>query len=62
MPTRRSPWMNQELDDLRDLARTFSEKEIKPNIETFIKNKQVDRALWNKAGELGLLCISIPEE
>ena len=62
MPTRRSPWMTQELDDLRDLARTFSEKEIKPNIETFIKNKQVDRALWNKAGELGLLCISIPEE
>jgi len=54
--------MNQELDDLRDLARTFSEKEIKPNIETFIKNKQVDRGLWNKAGELGLLCISIPEE
>ncbi len=62
MPARRSPWMNQELDDLRDLARTFSEKEIKPNIETFIKNKQVDRALWNKAGDVGLLCISIPEE
>ena len=59
---RRSPWMNQELDDLRDLARTFAEKEIKPNIETYIKNKQVDRDLWNKAGELGLLCISIPEE
>jgi len=51
-----------ELDDLRDLARTFSEKEIKPNIETFIANKQVDRDLWNKAGELGLLCLSIPEE
>jgi len=62
MPARRSPWMNQELDDLRDLARTFSEKEIKPNIETFIANKQVDRELWNKAGELGLLCLSIPEE
>jgi len=62
MPARRSPWMNQELDDLRDLARTFSEKEIKPNIETFIANKQVDRELWHKAGELGLLCLSIPEE
>ncbi|MFL6089662.1 MAG: acyl-CoA dehydrogenase family protein [Aeromicrobium sp.] len=62
MPARRPTWMNQELDDLRDLARTFSEKEIKPNIETFIKNKQVDRELWTKAGALGLLCISIPEE
>jgi hypothetical protein len=38
MTVRRSPWMNQELDDLRDLARTFAEKEIKPNIETSIKN------------------------
>jgi acyl-CoA dehydrogenase len=62
MPARRSPWMTQDLDDLRDLARTFCEKEIKPHAETFIANKQVDRELWNKAGELGLLCISIPEE
>lgn len=51
-----------ELDDLRDLARTFCAKEIKPHAETFIANKQVDRELWNKAGELGLLCISVPEE
>jgi acyl-CoA dehydrogenase len=65
MPARRSPWMDSadgELDDLRDLARSFCEKEIKPHAETFIANKQVDRELWNKAGELGLLCISIPEE
>ena len=65
MPARRSPWMNSadgELDDLRDLARTFCEKEIKPHAETFIENKQVDRELWNRAGELGLLCLSIPEE
>jgi acyl-CoA dehydrogenase len=62
MTRRRSPWMNQELDDLRDLARTFCEKEIKPNIDTYIKNQQVDRELWNEAGEHGLLCISIPEE
>lgn len=61
MTTRRSPWMNQELDDLRDLARTFCEKEIKPNIDRYIDNKQVDRELWRKAGELGLLCLSIPE-
>ncbi len=59
---RRSPWMDQDLDDFRDLARTFCEKEIKPHIDTFIANKQVDRELWNKAGEVGLLCLSIPEE
>nr|WP_241248266.1 acyl-CoA dehydrogenase family protein [Nocardioides sp. KC13] len=60
--TRRSPWMDQDLEDLRDLARTFCEKEIKPNIESYIANKQVDRDLWTKAGELGLLCLSVPEE
>jgi acyl-CoA dehydrogenase len=59
---RRSPWMNQDLDDFRDLARTFCEKEIRPNVDAYIANKQVDRDLWNKAGDVGLLCLSIPEE
>ena len=54
--------MTEDLDDLRGLARTFAEKEIKPNIERFIANKEVDRELWAKAGEVGLLCLSIPDE
>lgn len=54
--------MTQDLDDFRSLARTFCEKEIKPNIERFIENKRVDRELWNRAGQVGLLCASIPEE
>ncbi|NYJ03714.1 acyl-CoA dehydrogenase [Nocardioides thalensis] len=62
MPGRRSPWMDQDLDDFRDLARTFCEKEITPNVDRFIANKEVDRDLWNKAGDVGLLCCSIPEE
>lgn len=62
MPPRRSPWMDSDLDDFRDLARTFCEKEIKPNSEKYISNKQVDRDLWTRAGLLGLLCTSIPEE
>jgi len=60
--SRRSPWMNQELDDLRDMAKTFFEKEVTPNVMRFIENKQVDRDLWTKAGAQGLLCIDIPEE
>lgn len=57
-----SRWMDEDLKDFRDLARTFCEKEIKPNVENYIANKQVDRDLWNKAGALGLLCTSIKEE
>ncbi|MCL2543375.1 MAG: acyl-CoA dehydrogenase family protein [Nocardioidaceae bacterium] len=64
MPARRSPWMDssESLDDFRSLARTFCEKEIKPNVDKYIENKHVDRDLWNKAGGVGLLCLSIPEE
>jgi len=59
---RRSSWMNEELDALRDLADKFMAKELTPNIEKFSAQHHVDRDLWNKAGELGLLCLSIPEE
>jgi acyl-CoA dehydrogenase len=61
-PTQRSPWMDEDLDAFRDLARTFCEKELTPNVERWMENKQVDRELWTKAGGVGLLCLSIPEE
>lgn len=54
--------MDDDLDALRELARAFYDKELAPNIEKFIDQHHVDRDLWNKAGELGLLCLSIPEE
>ncbi|MFT4044396.1 MAG: acyl-CoA dehydrogenase family protein [Gordonia sp. (in: high G+C Gram-positive bacteria)] len=57
----RSSWETDELAALRDLSRSFFEKEVGPNIEKFISQHHVDRDLWNKAGELGLLCMSIPE-
>ncbi|MDV6307615.1 acyl-CoA dehydrogenase family protein [Gordonia amicalis] len=60
--TERSPWEDDDISALRDLARSFCEKEIKPNTEKFIEQHHVDRDLWLKAGELGLLCMSIPEQ
>ncbi|WNV89607.1 acyl-CoA dehydrogenase family protein [Umezawaea sp. Da 62-37] len=62
MPKRRSTWMTEDLDQLRELARTFVAKEMTPNQERWAEQKQVDRELWTKAGEVGLLCLSIPEE
>ncbi|WP_067719930.1 acyl-CoA dehydrogenase family protein [Nocardia yamanashiensis] len=61
MSAHRSSWHTDELDALRELARTFCEKELQPNAERFAAQHQVDRELWNRAGELGLLCMSIPE-
>jgi acyl-CoA dehydrogenase len=60
--TQRSSWMNKDLDAFRELAHAFCQKELAPHHERWAQAKQVDRELWNKAGEVGLLCLSIPEE
>ncbi|WP_297620449.1 acyl-CoA dehydrogenase family protein [Nocardia sp.] len=54
--------MDEDLDALSDLARKFFEKECAPNEDRWARQHHVDRELWNRAGELGLLCLSIPEE
>ncbi|MCB0931058.1 MAG: acyl-CoA dehydrogenase family protein [Mycobacterium sp.] len=58
----RSPWMTAELDEVRDLARRFVDKYVQPNLATWADQGHVDRELWLAAGEVGLLCISIPVE
>lgn len=57
-----SPWMNAELLKLRDLASKFFSAELAPHAQRFADQHHVDRELWNRAGELGLLCMSVPEE
>lgn len=58
----RSPWMNDELDMLRKTARRFFEEEVAPFTDRWFENGRIDRAVWRRAGDLGLLCIGIPEE
>lgn len=60
--TYRSPWMSDELDMLRDTARRFFQEEVAPKADKFRAQHHIDRDVWEKAGELGLLCMSIPEE
>ncbi|GAA4114941.1 acyl-CoA dehydrogenase family protein [Enteractinococcus coprophilus] len=55
-------WETEEHADLREMAREFMAAEITPHAERFAESHQVDRDLWNKAGDNGLLCISVPEE
>jgi acyl-CoA dehydrogenase len=57
-----SPWMSPELDAYRDSLRRFVETEIVPHEARFAKQQHVDRELWSKAGELGVLCADIPED
>ena len=62
MALRRAHWMDEDLDALADLADTFFAKECAPNEDRWGEQQHVDREAWIKAGEQGLLCLSISEE
>ena len=51
-----------EHEAFRDTVRKFYEKEVLPNTEKYEQQQHVDRNLWNKAGALGLLCTTMPEQ
>ena len=57
-----SGWRDEEVTALGDLADKFFAKEVSPHRERWEAQHHVDREVWTKAGELGLLCCSIPEE
>ncbi|AHH18865.1 acyl-CoA dehydrogenase [Nocardia nova SH22a] len=58
----RAAWSDDEVEAVRDLAKTFFEKDVLPNEEKFVAQGHPDRELYNRAGELGLLCPAIPSE
>ena len=45
----------------RDSFKRFCEKEIAPHHDEWEEQGYVDRAVWNKAGENGFLCATMPE-
>jgi acyl-CoA dehydrogenase len=57
-----SPWMDDELSVLKDAVRQFYTEEFSPNEEKWKSQGMVDRDAWYKAGEMGILCPSVPEE
>jgi len=57
-----SPWMNEELQAFRDAVRRFVASEVTPHQQRWREQQHVDRALWRKAGELGMLLADVPED
>jgi acyl-CoA dehydrogenase len=51
-----------ELDLFRTTVRRFLSEEVGPNADAWRTRGYIDRDLWRKAGALGLLCASVPEE
>ena len=53
---------SEEHEMFREAARRFIEKEVVPHHAQWQQDGIVDRDLWRKAGEQGLLCCTVPEE
>jgi acyl-CoA dehydrogenase len=58
----RPAWMTEDLVVLEDQARRFIATEFVPHIDRWNEEGMYDRSVWNKAGEAGLLCPSMPEQ
>jgi acyl-CoA dehydrogenase len=55
-------WHDDEVRALSELAAGFFEREVVAHNEKWDAQHRIDREVWLKAGQLGLLCCSIPEE
>ena len=60
MPERPSI-LEQEHEDFRAVARAFFDKEVVPHHAAWEQAGIVDREIWRKAGERGLLCFDVDE-
>lgn len=52
----------EDHEQFREQARRFIEKEIVPNLHEWEKAGIVPKEIWRKAGAIGLLCSTVPEE
>ncbi|AWK76715.1 acyl-CoA dehydrogenase (plasmid) [Rhodococcus oxybenzonivorans] len=61
-PNHPSPWETPEQHEFRLHTREFVAREVTDNQTRWAQQHQIDREVWKKLGDAGLLCPSIPEE
>ncbi|HEX2762953.1 MAG TPA: acyl-CoA dehydrogenase family protein [Allosphingosinicella sp.] len=57
----RRTFFSEEHHLFRDSVRRFLERELVPHLDRWEGEGIIDRGFWNKAGEAGLLCPTVPE-
>src|SRR5437588_1747182 len=58
----RPAWMTEDLVLLEEQAQRFLASELVPDVEKWTEDGIMERSAWDKLGQAGLLCASIPEE
>ena len=61
LDTSRRTAFGPEHEQFRDSVRRFLDKELLPHLDRWEAEGIIDRGFWNKAGEAGLLCPTVPE-
>lgn len=56
------PIFDDSHDEFRDVVRRFVEREVTPHLEAWAAAGRVDRSLFRKAAETGLIGINTPEQ
>lgn len=57
----RKIYASEEHQMMRGMIQDFIKNEILPQMESWEKKGMVSREIWKRAGDLGLLCIDMPE-
>jgi len=53
---------DEDMEAFRDTVRAFMRDKVAPHGEQWDEDKIVPKSIWREAGELGMLCPTVPEE